>query len=126
MLTTLLKKLFKYKEIGWKEHGEIFYRFTILRCSRFSIYLHKLWAPSFIPTSHDHPWNFLAFVLWGGYWEKVNCDTVFWRGPGSVMYRPAEFVHNVKTCGWNWSLVICSPKRRSWDFNHCEESHESN
>lgn len=111
--TSSLKKIFSHKEIGWKEIGESFTRYTLFRCYWFNIYLHQLFAPNKHPHCHDHPWDFLAIVLWGGYWESINGKT-HWRWPGSVLYRPAETKHNVVTKGTNWSLVVTGPKRRPW------------
>src|SRR5579872_5760324 len=121
----LLRKVLPHKEIGWTEIGERFTRFTLLKTRWFNVYLHKLWAPDWHPECHDHPWSFLAIILAGGYWEQTSSACV-WRRPGSVLYRPAEFTHNVVTrdaFGFphiNWSIVITGPKRRSWSFKVCE------
>lgn len=119
MLDWLLRKLFKHKELGWEEHGEIFTRFELLRTPWFKLYLHRLYAPNFLPTSHNHPWDFRTLLLWDGYWEQMECGKVFWRRVGSLLYRPAETKHNIKTNGWSWSLVFSTHKRRDWSFGHC-------
>lgn len=135
MLTALLCKLFPYKEIGWKDIEEVFYRWTVLRTPWFRVYIHKLDAPIWHKQCHDHPWNFLAIILAGGYWEIVGAPArgrsnhgrrvgrnTFWRGRGSILYRPAKFAHNVATERGipNWSLVIISPKQRDWGYLECE------
>lgn len=121
MLLNFLKKVLPYKEIGWKEIGETFYRFTLLKTRWFNIYLHWLDAPVWHPECHDHPWKFLAFIVWGGYWECAK-GTLTWRGPGSLLYRPATFSHNVATMPGkpNWSFVVTSKKTRDWGFNSCD------
>jgi hypothetical protein len=121
MFEAFLRRWFKHKELGWEEHGEKFTRFELLRTPWFKIYFHILTAPNFLPTSHDHPWDFLSIILKGGYWEQVKCGKVHWRWPGSILYRPAEFVHNIKTKGTAWSLVFSAPKRRSWGFGKCQD-----
>jgi hypothetical protein len=115
-----LRRVFSHKELGWTEIGERFTRFTLLKTRWFTIYLHKLYSPNPHPDCHDHPWSFVTFILKGGYYEETK-DGVYWRAPGSVLYRPAEFAHNVitkadDTC---WSIVITSRKRRGWGFIHC-------
>src|SRR5579862_4025944 len=95
LLNKLLNKLL-YKEIGWKELGEVFYRYTVIKTRWFNVYLHKLDAPSWHPVCHDHPWSFITVLLKGGYLER--CDSgEFHRKPGTILYRPAEFKHNIIT-----------------------------
>jgi hypothetical protein len=118
LLCTLLYKI-PHKDIGWEAIGEKFTRFTVLRNRFFTVYLHRLDAPNWHPECHSHPWSFVTFLLWGGYEEQVGTK-VYWRRPGSILYRPAEFVHNVITHGVSWSLIITGPKRREWGFHTCE------
>jgi hypothetical protein len=114
----LLRRWFKHKEIGWTEIGETFTRFTLLKTPLFTVYLHKLDAPKLHPECHDHPWHFWAFILAGGY-EECTDRGVMWRGPGSVLYRPAAFTHNVVTRGTGWSVIVASRKVRQWGFRPC-------
>lgn len=117
-----LCQIFNYKEIGWKEIGETFYRWELLRTPFFRIYLHYLVAPIWHPQCHDHPWNFFAFILWGGYSEMDSLRQIIWRSPLSFLYRPANFVHNVKTDeNGNWSIVIVGKKKRNWKMLTCGE-----
>jgi hypothetical protein len=118
--SNLLNKL-PYKEIGWKELGEVFYRYTLLKTPWFNVYLHKLDAPNWHPVCHDHPWSFVTILLKGGYLEKCDEGT-FHRKPGAMLYRPAEFKHNIITpYGTSWSLVITTKKKRQWGFLTCED-----
>lgn len=112
----LCHKLLPHKELGNPDYGEEFTRFKLLKTPLFSVYLHRLYAPFLLPHCHDHPWSFLAVILWGGYWETCRGGT-FWRGPGSVLYRHATFKHNVVTHGGaNWSLIVTTRKFRDWKF----------
>ena len=113
-MTQLLRRLFPHKDIGWTDIGEDFTRFTLLRTRWCIIYLHRLDAPNPHPQCHDHPWSFVSVLLKGGYSEYAH-GTWTWRRPGSILYRPAEWSHNVVTKGVSWSLVITGPKRRPWD-----------
>lgn len=110
--------MFKYKEIGWKEINETFYRWILLDTRWFSIYLHYLDAKQWHPQCHDHPWWFVALILCGGYWERANGRTI-WRGPLSLLYRPATFTHNVMTPTTNWSIILVGPRTRKWGFVDC-------
>jgi len=115
-----LRRWLPHKEIGWEEIGEKFTRFSILKTPWLNIYLHKLEAKVKHPHCHTHPWHFWAVILYGGYYEYTS-KGVAWRGPGSILFRPAKFAHNVVTVGVNWSLVITSGRVRQWGFVDCEK-----
>jgi hypothetical protein len=125
-----LREHFPFKEIGWKDIGEVFYRYQLAKTRWFNIYLHVLDAPEWHPVGcHDHPWAFLTVLLSGGYLERqairVYTKTVGSklnrRWPGMVLYRSAEHAHDVITpYGTSWSLVITGPKKRDWGFKSCE------
>lgn len=115
-----LRRTFPHKEIGWTHIGETFTRFAILKNRWFSLYLHKLDAPNWHPECHDHPWGFVALLLKSGYLEQTHKGT-FKRRPGSILYRPATFAHNVITpYGVSWSMILAGPKSRDWGFKPCE------
>lgn len=73
---------------------------------------------------HDHPWPYTSVVLWGGYWEETPDGkggmARRWYGPGSVIRRPAEWVHRVVIPAGSkcWTLFVPGVKVRSWFF-HC-------
>lgn len=119
MLLALLS-LFPHKEIGWKEINEEFTRYTLLGTPWLTVYLHRLNAPEWHPECHDHPWSFVAILLWRGYLERIDGKN-YRRRPGMVLWRPAESVHNVITpYGTSWSMIFTGPKRRQWGFVKCE------
>ena len=110
-----------HTEIGWKEIGEEFTRYQLLKTPWFNIYLHRLFAPVWHPSCHDHPWSFVTFILWNGYLERVSSGEEVRRRAGSILYRPAEFSHNVITpYGTAWSLIVTSRKTRDWGFQPCK------
>lgn len=110
-----------HKEMGWKEIGERFVRFRLIKTRWFNVYLHWLEAPTWHTHCHDHPWHFWAVLLWGGYLEELDSGKKVWRGPGSVLYRHARFRHNVITPrGPNWSIIVTSGVKRKWGFVGCK------
>jgi hypothetical protein len=123
----LLRKCFVCKEIGWwDEIKERFSRFHILRLpGGYRVFLHKLDSPVFHPKCHDHPWWFVTLILSSGYEEYTPEGTEGGEGkirrrlPFSLLFRPAHFVHNVKTNGVSWSLILTGPKSREWKFDFC-------
>lgn len=111
-----------YKEIGWWDIGEVFFRYQLFRSKWCNVYLHQLDAPNWHPTGcHDHPWSFVTILLKGGYLEHSGGDYTR-RWPGMILYRRAEHLHDVITpYGRSWSLVVTGPKRRDWGFATCED-----
>ena len=120
-LETFLHRKFRYKEIGWKEYGEVFTRYALLKTPWFNLYLHQLDAPNWHPACHDHPWWFITLLLRHGYLERVgNKDLRRW--PGMILYRAATFSHSVITpYGTSWSLVLTGPTIRKWGFKACHD-----
>ncbi len=114
-----LRRVLPHKEIGWKEIGETFTRFTLLKTPWFNLYLHRLDAPKPHELGHDHSWSFVTCILKGGYYEDSG-DGWDWRGPLTVLYRPAEHCHNVYTKGICWSIVATTRKFREWSLKECE------
>jgi len=121
LFEALLRRIVPYKEIGWQDIGEVFYRYTFIKSRWFNLYLHVLDAPSWHPVGcHDHPWWFITLLLSGGYLE-YNGKKLSHRYPGMVLYRPAKHAHDVTTpYGTSWSSVLTGPKERTWGFKSCE------
>jgi hypothetical protein len=127
-----LRAHFPYKEIGWSEIGERFTRYQLVKTRWFNIYLHQLYAPTWHPECHDHPWGFIAILLKRGYLERVvrmDPETLYTedirRRPGSILFRPATFAHNVITpYGESWSLILTTPKSRDWGFKPCDRPYD--
>jgi len=87
----------------------------------FNITLHKV-LESDEPQLHDHPWDWGALILKGGYWEHTP-QGKFWRGPGSLRFRKAEDLHWLELAkdkdGKNipcWSLFYMGKKQKEWGF----------
>jgi hypothetical protein len=120
-LEKLLRRILPYKEIGWQDIGEVFYRYQIVKSRWFNVYLHQLDAPEWHPVGcHDHPWSFVTILLKGGYLEHHE-ENYIRRYPGEILYRPASWTHDVITpFGRSWSLVITGPKKNNWGFKTCE------
>lgn len=119
LIERLLRRFVPFKDIGWTDIGERFTRFFLFRSKWFNVYLHQLYAPTWHPDCHDHPWSFLAVLLKGGYVERLN-GRDHSRRPGSILWRPAETSHNVITPnGTSWSVIFTGPKKREWGFQQC-------
>lgn len=95
----------------------------------YGIYLHRF-HESDVRVFHDHPWDFISIILWGGYKEfspdrnprgypNGNPKTVVcrYRGLFSTARRRAEDLHYVRLIKDSaWTLVLRGPRRREWGF----------
>lgn len=106
-------------------------RWTLIKLFGWSIKLHCIRRPDVDRCTHDHPWAFWTFCLWGGYEELVLKKSIqkrgVWQGdyfehskvrPFGLYRRPAEYRHRITLLpkGSAWTLVVTSPVRRSWGF----------
>jgi hypothetical protein len=109
--------LFPHEDIGWKEIGETFVRYDLIKTRWFNLYLHNLISVEAHPKLHNHPWWFVALILKRGYSEYTDATGWVYRRPGTVLFRPASWAHNVVTSALGmWSLVLTGPKKHEWGF----------
>lgn len=82
----------------------------------FSIRLHHWLGPDDDRAHHDHPWDFVTFVLKGGYTDFSPGRTEH-LSAGSFAYRPAEHRHTVvPDPGGAWTVIATGKRRRTWGF----------
>lgn len=115
-------------------------RYIVLKTKFFSIFIHRFMR-SDEPIPHDHPWNFLTYVISGGYTEQYfdrakpstrrNRFTKYWtqttveRTPGSIRYRSANAVHYVEVDRKYtleevklapYTICFLGPRIKEWGF----------
>jgi hypothetical protein len=99
-------------------------RIRIIQTPWFGVYLHKIGTPDSRPTLHDHPWNFVSVVLWGGYDEMVpwikHADQQLIR-PHVVRWinrKRAEDFHFISRLHRTptWTLMFTGRRRRVWGY----------
>lgn len=92
-------------------------RLRIIQTPWFGIYLHRIGTPDSRPTLHDHPWNFVAIVLRGGYIEHRDYSgyghAIRW-----VNAKRAEDTHWIDWLGRTptWTLMFTGRRRREWGY----------
>lgn len=74
------------------------------------------------PILHNHPWDWGAVILKGGYWEHTP-EGKHWRGPGHIRFRKAQDLHYLelaKDADGNeipcWSIFYMGKKSDTWGF----------
>lgn len=132
------------QDVGDGKGSIFFLRYTLLKTRWFAVYLHEFYRGDLDRCLHDHPWDFVSVILRGGYWEHVTFGAAmlegatfdasvgptsvrFWRKPGSILRRPAEFAHRIELDPDRphpWSLVFVGRKRRKWGFYETEAASE--
>lgn len=108
-------------------------RWNLFECDWFSIKIHRILV-SDDDCMHDHPWNFVSFILKGGYVEESpripyyvfskdlsafvrNAETKkVLYGAGSILYRKARHIHRLDVFQPATTLVISFRKIRQWGF----------
>lgn len=102
-------------------------RTYIVQTPWFGIMFHRIFRPDKQRDLHDHPWNFLSFVLRGSYEEAVPCDGCAYhferdhfamRVVRWLNFKPAEGRHSIISVSRSpvWTLVFTGRKRRTWGF----------
>lgn len=103
-----------------------------------NVMLHNMQQSDDDRALHDHPWDNISIVLWGGYiehaFERLPIEGIELprviqkrRRFGSVIYRKAELAHRLELIPrWKymnspavrpcWTIFITWRKRREWGF----------
>ena len=114
-------------------------RYMVFQSKLFCVYIHRF-LKSDDDTHHDHPWNFLTYVVDGGYTEETVTSPLYkkfgvWpveftksvtkRLPGTIAYRRAKDIHRVIVDKERTEaevdqapLTVCfiGPRVREWGF----------
>lgn len=103
------------KKIIYRDANEAYLiRYTPFTCKWFSIKLHRILLSDY-SCHHDHPWAFLTLILKGGYVEHTPKGSKLY-GAGSILYRPATYVHSLEIFQPATTLVVTFKKVRLWGF----------
>ena len=98
----------------------------------FNIFVHKF-CKSDPGDLHDHPWDFVHIILYGGYWETVAVEgdpreTVrLWRSPGYFNYATADYMHKIELDEDKprpVSLFIPFKRNHEWGFYKIKENND--
>lgn len=105
------------------------YRIYLGRCLGLTFYLHRFVSPDAERWVHDHPFDALAVVLSGGYWEErlvalswphmeLEARPVSWWSwiSGDCFHRILAVEPNT------WTLFVTGRKRKGWGFLEGEGS----
>lgn len=106
-------------------------RYIIMRNAWFRIFIHELLISDEDAELHDHPWNFMTFLLSGGYVEELPQSSARvhygWAEPDyktmkihwprfSLIRHQARDLHRIELEKPTWTLFIAGNKYRKWGF----------
>lgn len=109
--------------LPWKEiidecspqSGPLLRRYYISRTAAQHVYLHHLLRSDNSRHCHDHPWSFTTVLLTDDYIEHTP-DGACRRRRGTMLHRPARWLHWLELERPCWTLVFTGPRERDWGF----------
>lgn len=112
----------KFEIPNFDDPGNYLTRWRVLETPWFGVYLHRIDTPDSRPTLHDHPWNFTALLLRGGYIER-RLD------PHTMQvdeHRRVRWVNRMRSHDAHaivqllrvptWTLLFVGARRRTWGY----------
>lgn len=127
MIQSILNRLFQHVDIA--SGGDLYLRrWRVLRLGRLRVNLHYIARSDADQELHDHPWNYLSIILWGGYREETFIERPHWSdrslpptrfewcGMGRILRRHAWQAHRLELDRPAWTLVFLGRNRRQWGF----------
>lgn len=104
------------KEIRSRQGELHFRRYRLLELPFLRVYIHNICKADEDAHQHTHPWNFLTFIITGGY-EEQSGDKVRRFYPGCIGVKTCSESHKVvKLFGNTWTFVVAWGKRRDWGY----------
>ena len=123
MLRWLVRTLFLTKEIRSQAGVLHFQRFRLIQTPWFAIYVHRISASDEEKHAHDHPFDFLTFLLRGEYeesWAKCPHWSLFMKRrvrAGRWAFHDHTDVHKIKLLTpVVWSLVFAGGHKYDWGY----------
>lgn len=106
--------------------GEVYLRrLRILQTPWFAFYLHFIYEPDLDRDPHDHPCNFWALIVRGGYIERVfdavrqgdYRSQILTQKRGSIHKMPIEYAHQIISLRPD-TITLCffGRRQRRWGF----------
>lgn len=114
---------FLTREIKSQAGRVVFRRWRAINTRWFQVLIHAVYDHDRDHFMHDHPWNFLSFILKGGYMElycdqnsivstRVASPFTFKRMQAAGEYHKILRLLN----GTSWSLVVTGKRERTWGY----------
>lgn len=96
--------------------GPYLCRYKLFRSKSFKVFIHHILRSDEDGELHDHPWNFVSFILWSGYIEVLPWGSRLLRAWSLVKHRATD-AHRLIMDRPAWTLVFVTGKNRTWGFH---------
>jgi hypothetical protein len=116
MFRNLFKKLFLSREIKSREGVLHFRRWRLFWTPIFAIYIHQIFESDKDKHLHSHPWNFISFILSGGYVEINSSDKTQVYTPGNMVVNDRHTHHRILLIEPTTSLVFTFGTPKMWGY----------
>lgn len=120
----IINKLFPViRQIKSKTGILHFIRWNIFSSKYFNIYLHKITQADLDKHLHNHPWNFISWLIYGSYTEKLlgEFDEIIIqkRKLFSIIYRNKKQFHKILKLNSPivYTIVFTGKKNEPNDFD---------
>ena len=116
----LLNRWFRREEInGANRCPTYLFRWTLIYCRWFGIYVHRFVGDDWSLDLHDHPKRFISIGLRGQYVEETPAGEQTFCSPWFRSF-PAEHKHRLRLIDGKecWTLVVVLRAVRPWGFWH--------
>ncbi len=95
---------------------ERYYLFGKRNHDEYAVCLHKI-LMSDMDVQHNHPADYLSWILWGWYWEHMGKKKVR-RMAGTMRVNTAETFHRLELGTKHvWTIFAMCKRRQDWGFN---------
>ena len=113
----LRRYISRFRAVIHLEGDPYLVRFRLLVTQSLCGYLHHILRSDADRNLHDHPFDFVTIVLWGGYYEHTPAGRR-WCPPGTVIRHSAEDLHRIEIPAGQtaWTLFLRGPRTRDWGF----------
>lgn len=118
MLENLLKKVLPYRYVRSDQYMVRFFLFGSRGegDDRVGIRLHHILSSDDDSLYHNHPYNFVSFIIWGGYTEyQPNCPPRRYRA-GRTNRMSVDNYHRLELEKPAWTLVFTGRRCADWGF----------
>lgn len=118
MLERFLRKVLPYRIV---RRDDYMVRFFLLGSrgegdERWGVRLHHILSSDDDTLYHSHPYNFVSFILWGGYTEYQPDGTVTRYRIGNRNRMSIDDYHRLELEKPAWTLVFTGSRVADWGF----------
>lgn len=114
----------------YKSISNYLHRFTLIKVGKLHIRLHRILSKDMTTLYHNHPFNYISIILFGGYKEKVltnNKEQTLSHKFLSIIKRDNTTYHRIEQVKKNTiTLFITYKNNNKWNAINTITNHKDN